>query len=69
MSSEDEGSSYEDNSREESFFSEINADGIGGMELIEEEPNLPGEFNSMCKIFEICDNHNIWNPQDILEFN
>jgi hypothetical protein len=39
------------------------------MELIEEEPNLPGEFNSMCKIFEICENHNAWNPQDILEFN
>lgn len=67
--SEDEGSSVEDSSREESFFSEINADGIGGMELIEEEPNLPGEFNSMCKIFEICENHSSWNPQDILEFN
>lgn len=39
------------------------------MELIEEEPNLPAEFTSMCKIFEMCDNHNDWNSQDILEFN
>jgi hypothetical protein len=34
--SEDECSSFEENSPEESFFSEIYADGIGGMELIEE---------------------------------
>ena len=67
--SEDEYSSFEENSPDESFFSEIHADGIGGMELIEEEPNLPEQFTSMCKIFEICENHNVWNPHEILEFN